>query len=192
MKNIILTISIILFLAQIAIAQNYELEASKSQVSWTGKAAFNAYSLSGSLQAENAQLKIADGQLLSANLLIDMKTLAAENKDLEKHLRSKDFFEVKKYPKASFVLTESSPFTAGRQTLRGNLIIKEQSHPADIQIEISQQQGKYTVKGSMKIDRTQYGIYYNSPNVFTNLKEQAIADEFELNFSLKFKELPTP
>jgi len=192
MKNIILTINAIFFLAQIAIAQNYELEAAKSQVSWTGKAAFNAYSLSGTLEADNAQLKIADGQLLSANLLIDMKTLTAENKDLEKHLRSQDFFEVKKYPEASFVLTEASPFTEGRQTLSGNLIIKKQSHPAEIQIEIMEEQGKYIVKGSMKIDRTQYGIYYNSPNVFTNLKEQAIADEFELNFSLKFKEAATP
>ena len=192
MKNIILTISIILFLAQIAIAQNFELEASKSQVNWTGKAAFNAYSLSGSLQAENAQLKMEDGQLLSANILIDMKSLEAENKDLQKHLCSKDFFEVKKYPEASFVLTESTPFTTGRQKLRGNLIIKKQSHPAEIQIEIMKQQGKYVVKGNIKIDRTQYGIYYNSPNVFTNLKEQAIADEFELNFSLHFKEAANP
>ena len=192
MKNILLTISAIVFLAQLASAQNYELEASKSQLSWTGKAAFNAYSLSGRLKAENAQLKIADGQLLSANILIDMKSLEAENKDLQKHLRSKDFFEVKKYPEAFFVLTESSPFTAGRQRLQGNLIIKKQSHPAEIQIEIMEQQGKYVVKGSMKIDRTQYGIYYNSPNVFTNLKEQAIADEFELNFSLEFKEAAKP
>ena len=192
MKNIILTITTFFFLAQIVIAQNFELEASNSQISWTGKAAFNAYSLSGTLEAEKAQLKIEEGQLLTANLLIDMKTLAAENKDLEKHLRSKDFFEVKKYPEASFVLTETSPFTAGRQKLRGNLIIKKQSRPAEIQIEIVKQQGKYIVKGNMKIDRTQYGIYYNSPNVFTNLKEQAIADEFELNFSLHFKEAVNP
>lgn len=192
MKNIILTIIAIFLLAQTGLAQSFELEVSKSQLSWTGKAAFNAYSLSGSLQADNAQLKIEDGQLLSANILIDMKSLEAENKDLQKHLRSKDFFEVKKFPEASFVLTESCPFTSGKQSLKGSLIIKKQSHPAEIQVEITEAKGSYRVTGSMIIDRTQYGIYFNSPNVFTNLKEQAIADEFELNFSLQFKESLTP
>ncbi|MDW3651041.1 MAG: YceI family protein [Bacteroidia bacterium] len=192
MKNIILSISTIFILTQLSLAQNFELEPTKSQLNWTGKAAFNAYSLSGSLEAEYAQLRLENGSLLSANILIDMKSLEAENKDLQKHLRSKDFFEVKKYPEASFVLTETSPFTAGKQRLKGNLIIKKQSHPAEIQIEITEDQGSYRLTGSMTIDRTQYGIYFNSPNVFTNLKEQAIADEFELEFVLHFKEALTP
>ena len=35
-------------------------------------------------------------------------------------------------------------------------------------------------------DRTQFGIVYNSPSVFADLKDQAISDAVELNFELHF------
>ena len=43
-----------------------------------------------------------------------------------------------------------------------------------------------TITFDAELDRTQYGITYNSPSLFTKLKDQAIADEFNLKGKLSF------
>ncbi|MEL6674081.1 MAG: YceI family protein [Bacteroidota bacterium] len=176
----------------LAPAQTWLLEVKQSQVDWTGKAAFSAYSLSGTLSPAWANFTLADGTMTSAQLTINMKSLAASDKDLQKHLRSKDFFEVKKYPKASFTLTEPVKLAPGEAKLSGRLTIKGETHPIQFTALMAKEQGQWSLKGKMVIDRTKYGIYYNSPNFFDNLKGQAIADEFELAFDLRFSPSPQP
>ena len=41
-----------------------------------------------------------------------------------------------------------------------------------------------TITFDAQLDRTAYGITYNSPSFFTKLKDQAIADEFTLKGKL--------
>ncbi|MFT5617313.1 MAG: hypothetical protein ACI85I_000529 [Arenicella sp.] len=37
------------------------------------------------------------------------------------------------------------------------------------------------------IDRTKFGITYNSPSYFEKMKDQAIADEFTISFNWVFE-----
>ncbi|MEM6806674.1 MAG: YceI family protein [Bacteroidota bacterium] len=188
MKNIILSTALLLNFV-FSFGQNLALIKNEGSLSWTGSAALNAYSLSGSLEAKSGQLMIKEGQVESASLVIDMKSLDAENKDLRKHLRSEDFFEVKKYPEAIFILTKVSSFKEGEINLIGNLSIKDKTQQTEIPLTASKTGDKWQIKGKMILDRTKFGIYYNSPNFFDNLKGQAIADEFELEFELYFQEV---
>ena len=56
-----------------------------------------------------------------------------------------------------------------------------------INLNINRQHNKLIITEKLKIDRTRYGIIYNSESFFDDLKDQAIADLFEVERYLEFK-----
>ncbi len=175
------------FVVNQSFAQKFNLVNNQTKLGWTGKAAFNSYSLSGTIQAKNGTLEMADNQIVAANFVVDMPTIDADIAQLVKHLHSKDFFQVKKYPEAQFELTK--PIDLSAKTAYGNLTVKGQTQPVALTLNnIKKTSAGVKLSGSATIDRTTFGIYYNSPNYFDKLKENAIADEFEFTFELVFHE----
>lgn len=182
--NIIL---IFVFLVNIVNAQSVQLNPAKSSLKWTGKAAFNAYALSGNLKAKNGKMTVTDKKLTESTIVIDMKSLNAENKDLAKHLRGKDFFEVKKHTTATFRLSKAIDLSKSTVNAKGKLTIKGITKEYTFPLTIKKVDNQYKVSGTLNIDRTDFKIYYNSPNYFEGLKQQAIADEFKLKVDLVFE-----
>ncbi|MBX2875386.1 MAG: YceI family protein [Saprospiraceae bacterium] len=182
MKNIVSTILFSFVIVLSTFAQSYSLLDSK--VGWEGKAAFNAYALSGSVELDRAEFGGSKEALTTAEIVMDMRTIESENARLIKHLKSKDFFEVKRYEQATFVMKSKLTLQEGKQEISGDLTIKGITHPISFPVELKAEGEKWLMAGVMAIDRTQYGITFNSPTYFEKLKDQAIADEFELSFSL--------
>lgn len=174
---------ILLFVFATVQSQNQELNIKNSELSWTGKAAFNAYALTGSLKAEEGQITIEDNRIQSLKVTINMKSLDHENRDLKKHLRSADFFEVNTYTTATFNLLEPAQIVNGKAVVKGTMTIKGQSQQETIEVTIKGD----TLSFDHIMDRTAYGIKYNSPSFFKKMKENAIADNFELKGTLIFK-----
>lgn len=169
-------------------AQQYSLDKERCQIQWTGKAAFSAYSLSGTLQPASGQITVRAGALTSAVFSMDMQSLDSDIRKLTRHLRSDDFFAVNTYPEAVFSLRAPVPLVEGTQRAQGVLRIRGKELPQEVKLTISAQPDGYRVVGSALVDRTRFGIYYNSPSYFENLKQDAIADEFVLDFELQFVE----
>jgi polyisoprenoid-binding protein YceI len=186
MKNLI-AISLFLFFCSTANSQVYQLNTSSAQLVWAGSAAFSAYSLSGTLKVKSGNLMIKDDQLSTTDIIIDMKSLDAEIKDLRQHLRSADFFDVKKYPQAVFQLKEVVDIKEGEVVFKGLFTIKETTKEESFTLKAHRQNDRWIFKGKITLDRTAYGIYYNSPNFFENLKQNAIADDISLDVELTFE-----
>jgi polyisoprenoid-binding protein YceI len=71
--------------------------------------------------------------------------------------------------------------------VEGLFQIKDRSKKEKVTVKIDRQHNKLILTGKFKIDRTQYGIIYNSVSFFDDLKDQAIADLFEVDFYLEFE-----
>lgn len=187
MKNILLTFILFLFYnLSPSVAQDWAFVLAKSKITWAGKAAFSSYTLGGTLQLKSSVINVAENEIQSADFIFNMKTIDGENKDLTKHLKSKDFFEVKKYNTAKFVLVALTTDTANQVIAKGNLTIKCTTKEIAFPIQINQSENQLAVKGKAIINRTDFGITFNSPSFFEKLKDQAIADDFKLNFDLVF------
>ncbi|MBQ4820844.1 YceI family protein [Aquimarina sp. MMG016] len=184
-KTIFIAFSILIGL-QALYSQDYTLNPKKSLLTWTGKAAFNSYSLTGTIQSEKGTLSIDENVISDLKIMIDMKSLDHENKDLKKHLRSKDFFEVKTYPTSEFLIQDSSIPANNTTTLSGMLTIKNKTNNEKIPVTIQQSKSEVIITFEYSIDRTKYGINHNSPSIFKRLKENAIADDFILKGKLVF------
>jgi len=182
LKHLLLSI-VMLFMSITALAQEFQLNTKQSHLNWTGKAAFNSYSLSGSLNVKEGSAKVNKDSILSLKVVIDMKSLNHDNSDLKKHLRSEDFFEVKTYKTATFEITEPVIIENNKAVLVGNMTIKNITKKETIEVVIKDK----TMRFNHRLDRTTYGIKFNSPTFFKKMKENAIADEFILDGTLHFK-----
>ncbi|MGC6429945.1 MAG: YceI family protein [Jejuia sp.] len=165
-------------------AQKRTIDTKSSIINWTGKAAFSAYSLTGTLKTKEGYISIKNDSIRELFIIIDMKSLDHENADLKKHLRSKDFFEVKKYATATFEL--KAPVNIGKNEfiLKGTMKIKEKTFEESINVIYNTEEAVLNFNSSL--DRTKYGVTFNSPNFFKKLKQNAIADEFQIKGKVVF------
>jgi len=153
-----------------------QIKSKINQLNWTGKAAFNAYSLTGTIDIKRVSSKVTSSSIEALNIEIDMTSLNHENRDLKGHLQSTDFFDVDSYNTSSFVLTKPAEIINGRAKLTGILSIK--NHRLEESFEVLVEDNLLIL--DIVINRVDYGITFNSPTIFQKMKDQAIADEFQL------------
>lgn len=65
------------------------------------------------------------GQITNLQVSIDASSVDTNESDRDKHLRSKDFFEVKKFPKITFVSKKTIVKSGKPQKLEGLLTIRD-------------------------------------------------------------------
>ena len=157
-----------------------------TQLTWQGKAAFGSYAPEGTLDISGGRINLENDSITQLNVVIDMTTLSQENKQLEGHLRNADFFDVELFDKASFTMTNKLSVSDTQATLKGVMTIKGQSRAEEIPVTIQKTATGVIITFNHTMDRTQYGINYNSPSFFKRLKENAIDDDFTLKGTLEF------
>lgn len=179
MKTFITIIALLHFLT--ASSQQLTLNPKKSKVEWTGYGEVGDFKQEGTIKAKEGSLTLENGQVKSASVVIDMKTIKHQDKSLSKHLLKKDFFWSRKYPTARLDITSIQ-----NDTIIGALTIKAVTHPIEFPIVLEERGASIRIKGSMTIDRTLYGIKYNSSSYFQDLGSYAIKNEFDLRFEVVF------
>ena len=185
MKSIITTISLIISLSMSSNAQSvFKANPEKSKFSWTGYAAVGTYAPTGIIKLNSGSLTFDGKNITKANFEFDMKTISHENKDLQNHLRNEDFFDVEKYPKATFILEKVN----GNEAI-GFLKIKDVQKKITFPITIKKMENVMQVQANIAVNRTDFGIKYNSTNFFSNLGDYAIKDNFEFRLDLSMDKM---
>ena len=164
----------------------YTITQDSKTLIWGGKAAVGGYAPEGTLQIKNASMTYTDNTISTLEITVDMTSLYQENKQLSGHLRDKDFFHVKKYKTATFTLEEPLEITGKNCILNGTMTIKTTSNKEQVKAIITMQGDTMAITFNHKMDRTVYGVTYNSPSIFKSLKENVIADDFTLRGALVF------
>lgn len=69
------------------------------------------------------------------NVSIDVASIDTNHAERDKHLRSADFFDVAKYPKATFVSTGFVPAGQGKGVLKGKLTLRGVTKEVAIEVQ---------------------------------------------------------
>lgn len=165
---------------------SFDLEPSQSNCEWTGSAAVGSYTLTGSVSVSSGSLTIDENTITACSLIFDLTTLAHEEKSLVDHLKSKDFYQVKKFPEATFTLSESAIISDGYVAVKGMLTIKGTSKEEQFDVTLTMDGERISCIFDCTVNRIDYGVNHNSPSLFDDLKDQAIADEFQFRGELSF------
>jgi polyisoprenoid-binding protein YceI len=101
------------------------------------------------------------------SITIDTSSLDSNHELRDKHLRSDDFFDVAKFPQASFVSTSFEPSSDGKAILKGDLTLHGVTNPVVINVnkigEGKDPWGGYRVgfEGTTKLSLSDYKIKKN-------------------------------
>ncbi|OUJ70028.1 YceI family protein [Hymenobacter crusticola] len=178
-KLLILLLPCLALLAARPATTTYRLDAETSALTWTGHAEAGSWAPQGTIRLREGRV-LTDGQTVrAARVVVDMITITHEKADLAEHLRGADFFDVSKYPTAVFELTE---FHGGQAT--GTLTLKGVTKPVAFPVTVTPAPGGLRLRGTANLDRTQFGINYNSTAFFQNLGSYAIRNDFQIAFDV--------
>ncbi|HSE30558.1 MAG TPA: YceI family protein [Pyrinomonadaceae bacterium] len=163
----------------VAAAEKYVITPENSKIEFIGAKVTGHHN--GSFQKFSGTIDYA-GQIEKSrvSLTIDSSSLETDTPDLTKHLKTSDFFDVAKYPNATFESTEIKPGgDKGSHTVTGNLTMhgvkKSISFPATIGVSA----GEITVESSFAINRKDFGISY------AGAPDNLIRDDVALSLHVK-------
>ncbi len=174
----------------------YAIDTLNSRIEWKGYKVVKSDQTGhfGTIKFENGEVTVHNGALESGNFVADMTSLTSVDlKDDEEqlaklngHLKSGDFFEVEKFPTASYQITKVTAAEAGdyNTLLDGNLTLKGITKPIQFNANVTVNDGEVTIATEPKdISREQFGVKFQMP-----LANGIIKDEINLQINIKASE----
>ena len=154
----------------------YNVDLAQSSIGWVGTKPVGKHN--GTIMLKDGTLVATESNITGGKFDIDMTSLKAMDQDEEGntklggHLSSPDFFDVAKYPTATFEVTEVKAGTTGlnaepehlkdaTHTITGNLTMKGVTKSISFPARVSMNNG-VTADANFNIDRTQWGLVYGN------------------------------
>jgi polyisoprenoid-binding protein YceI len=165
------------------------IDTKETVVAWTGSTVHGE--ITGYVYISKGELMIEKGQLVAGTVEVDMNTIenknhARDNRMLN-HLKSPDYFDVKKFPFSTITITRVDSTNNENKTVTGDLTIKGITHPVTFPASIEVKGGVVTANGKLVIDGTRWGVLYNSGKFYNNLADKAVSDSIEFNIKIVAK-----
>ncbi|WP_041340494.1 YceI family protein [Runella slithyformis] len=178
------------------------LSLKESTIFWKGNYAVGNKGHEGTLQLLSGTLtRTADGKITGGRFVMDMNSIKNTDeedekgrKNLEDHLKSNDFFDVQKYPTATFTIVQIAPAALpNRYSVTGDLVMKGFSNRIVFTALINQNKEAISVKADHTLIRTLWGITYKSQGAFDfgNLKNDLISNAVPIRMELLFRKNDT-
>lgn len=165
------------------------IDKSKSEIGWSGKSITDTHT--GKIQLSKAELRFENDVLIGGMFEADMKSITVtditepeENQKLVSHISDVDFFEVEKYPTATYTITSVKSLGNDAYELTGNMKIKDKEHPLSFKTQITKTENGKTASATVSIDRTKYGIEYGAQGKPGSEKDWFILNDFMLNINI--------
>lgn len=184
--NKILSVILALCITMTISGQIKPINTEKSKISWVGKKITGQHE--GTINLKEGVLHFKNKKIIGGNFIADMTTLCNTDqtgKDkikLEGHLKSGDFFNVDNFKTAKLVFKSITYKKPDSYTITADLTIKGVTNPVVFDLFLKNK----IATAKLKIDRTKYGIQYNTGSFFDDLGDKTIYDEFDLNVVLHF------
>lgn len=178
-------------------AVRFVIDTTASTINWKGSKPTGEHI--GTIQIKEGFFTANAEEIESGTVVIDMTSVEVLDEDLpeerktmlEQHLmgtvegKETDFFNVEKFPEAVFEVTGFRE-VAGETILSGNLTLKEETKNIEFQVDLEVNGETLTLKSEpFIIDRTLWGVNYGSKSVFSDLGDNWISDEMQLQFEVK-------
>lgn len=169
----------------------YSINTQLSKVEWFAEKIGGKHN--GTINISSGEIENNHGMLavkaeIDMSTIVDLDMQAGEWKTkLENHLKSADFFDAAKYPKAKFVSTSITPITEKKEggfthKVKGNLTIKDKTNPIEFDAIIKMEPTKIGCTGTAVVDRSKYDVKYGSKSFFPEIGDKMIYDEFKVKF----------
>lgn len=175
--------------------ETYTANTESSSIEWIG--ARPASQHNGTAPVKEGNLKVNDGQIAGGEFVIDLQNIVVvditdpdRNARLKGHLESDDFFDVENYPEAIFEITEvqeiENPEGEYTHTITGNLLMRGVNRSVQFDANVNVSDNLITANSEQfLINRTEWGVNYQSKSIFADLADNFILDDIALVVNLE-------
>jgi polyisoprenoid-binding protein YceI len=176
------------------------VNTSESKVNWTGNKPGGEHT--GYVKLSEGEIVVQKNEVVGGSFIIDLNTIInvdlkneGMNSRLVGHLKSPDFFDVAQYPVARFDMTKVSRISGAKEgeakathRIEGNLTMKGITKKVEFNASINLLNGKLVANTEQFIiNRTLWGVNYESKSIFAELKDKFIKDDIGLSIELVTK-----
>ncbi len=164
--------------------QIYTIDNKQSLITWKGSMKLSPEEKHvGYISVSKSELWMENNQLVGGNVQIDMNSMEyAEKKDKNtpiNHLKSEDYFDVKRFPFASIEIAKVDAVNANTINITGYLTIKSSTREVKFPATVSFQNGIFTADAKLSIDRTLWGITYRAATFYEKIADYTVSNEVE-------------
>ncbi len=147
-------------------AEKLTLDQEHSRINFVGskpdgshKGGFKTFTADATVDVENP----SDGSL---EIVIDSASLFSDDEKLTNHLKSPDFFDVRKHPKITFKATKITHATDEvKAKITGKLKMLDKEVEITVPVVAEMAEDKITLTTDFKIDRTKWGMVYGKGKI---------------------------
>jgi polyisoprenoid-binding protein YceI len=195
MKNWIIALLMGLTAGAAMEASAQKIDTAKSVVKWTGYGVGKSHW--GYVKLASAALQFDKSKNpLSGEVVVDLTSIQTKDIEgewaakLDAHLKSADFFDVEKFPTATFKTSSIQKAKDGSFKVDGDLTIKGKTEKLSVSMkQIEEEKQKYLV-GAFKFDRSKFDVKYNSESFFdvAKLGDKLIKNDIDLELKLALQD----
>ncbi|WDF46610.1 YceI family protein [Chryseobacterium sp. KACC 21268] len=164
-----------------------------SDVHWWGYkiAKTEASSHDGTVNVKSGNLVLKNGAVVGGTFVLDMTSLTATDLSgeyqgkLNGHLKNGDFFEVEKFPTATYKITSVKKNTNKDYNfaVNGNLTVKGKTAPVSFPAKITSANGVVTLESDkFSFDRQKFDVAYKS-----TMQDVMVKDEVDMKVKISVK-----
>ena len=172
---------------------NYEVNCEISSINWY------CVTHTGYVKFKKGTVLVADGNITNGNFTICMDSIEDVDIDyqlmkvvLVNTLKSKDFFDINKFPLGYFNLVRVTKISNESYEIVGNLTIKDVTRQVRFNSNIQINDSLLLVESErFPINRTKWGLTIYSENFEQTDKSFLFTDLVEIQISLQLQESPT-
>lgn len=152
-----------------------------SQVNFIGSKVTGSHA--GGFKAFTGYFTLQDGAPVGNDhkVIIDMKSTFADDEKLAGHLKSPDFFDVEKFPQATFDVTGFKKESETAYIVSGNFTLHSQTKNISFPVSVSQNGDLVKIDAKFDINRKDFGI------VYAGKADDLIRDEVVIELKLEAK-----
>ena len=145
---------------------------------------------------KDGTLLISEGEIAGGEFVIDLENIVvlditdpSRNARLKEHLESDDFFDVPNHPEAVFEITGVQKLDQSddenTHRLTGNLTMRGVTRSVTFNAAIDVDNNRVNARSEQfLIDRTEWGVNFQSKSVFADLVDRFILDDIALVINL--------
>jgi len=170
----------------------YVADPSASKIEWTGKKLTGEHY--GEIKLSSGELIFSKQKLSGGSFEMDMVSInctditdAKSNKRLVDHLKSEDFFSVRRFPLSRFTIISVSYKSDNECEITGQLTIKDKTNAITFSAKLLRETDKIVANATMSFDRSKYDIKFGSQSFYENLGDKLVYDDVDITINLILK-----
>ncbi|RZK49265.1 MAG: YceI family protein [Pedobacter sp.] len=179
----------------------YSVDSTASTVTWRATHKGGLAPRWGTIVVSSGEVSETDGHVNAGDFVLDMNTLIVDpasvtekdkkSMDLQNHLKSPDFFDVAKYPRAEFKLTSVGDITdtpanaveGANKMVSGNLTLLDKTMNVTFPAKVVMDGNSMHVTAKFTVNRTDWGLKYGAEGA--NPADWMISQDIEVGVNLK-------